>query len=164
MVIHGSQGGLRDQMCERVRSSAEQLVKGDGSGLRELLPPAQVQRAVEAEGVKFIDCLFTPLVTLWAFLGQVLGPDRSCTAAVAGLLALLGARAAAEAAAGEKTCDPDPDPGPDPGSDSGAYCKARKRLPQGLVSRLSREAGRELHRKYPAGLLLGGRAVKLVDG
>lgn len=152
MACDGSRGGLRDQVRDRVRCSAARLVEGDGMGLRELLPPDRVQRAVEAEGVRFIECLFTPLVTLWAFLGQVLGPDRSCTAAVARLLALLGARGVEE---GER-CEP--------GSDSGAYCKARRRLPEGLVSRLARESGAGLHRKYPAGLLLGGRPVKMTDG
>ena len=108
--------------------------------------------AVEAEGVKFIDCLFTPVVTLWTFLAQVLGPDRSCRAAVAKLLALLSARA--EAGDDEALCQPD----------TGPYCKARKRLPERLLSRLTCEAGADLHRKHPAGKLLGGRPVKVVDG
>jgi hypothetical protein len=137
-------------LCGQVRSSAGRLVQGDGEGLRELLPADRVQAAVEAEGVRVVDCLYTPLVTVWTFLGQVLGPDRSCRAAVAGLLALLGARGAAADDVG------DPDTGP--------YCKARKRLPEGLVSRLAREAGAALHARCPAGLLLGGRPVKVVDG
>jgi len=149
MVCHGRRGGL----CDKVRSSAQSLVEGDGAGLRELLPPERVAAAVEAEGVKFIDCLYTPLVTLWTFLGQVLGPDRSCAAAVARLLALLGARGAADAGLCD-SCDPE----------TGPYCKARKRLPEGLASRLAREAGAALHGKYPSGLLLGGRPVKVVDG
>ena len=146
MVCHGRRRGL----CDKVRASAQSLVEGDGAGLRELLPPERVAAAVQAQGVKFIDCLFTPLVTLWAFLGQVLGPDRSCAAAVAKLLALLGARGAE----GDELCEPD----------TGPYCKARKRLPEALLSRLARESGADLHRKYPAGALLGGRPVKVVDG
>jgi len=131
------------------------LVEGDGAGLRELLPPGRVAAAVEAEGVKFIDCLFTPVVTLWTFLAQVLGPDRSCRAAVAKLLALLGARGAGDGNDDDEAlCQPD----------TGPYCKARQRLPERLLSRLTREAGADLHRKYPAGRLLGGRPVKVVDG
>jgi hypothetical protein len=91
------------------------------------------------------------LVTLWTFLGQVLGPDRSCRAAVARLLALLGARGAGD---GGDLCAPD----------TGPYCKARQRLPEALLSRLARESGADLHRKHPAGKLLGGRPVKVVDG
>ena len=146
MVCHGR----RKVSCDQVRASAQSLVQGDGAGLRELLPPERVAAAVQAEGVKFIDCLYTPLVTLWTFLGQVLGPDRSCAAAVAKLLALLGARGAAD----EELCEPD----------TGPYCKARQRLPEALLSRLARESGADLHRKYPAGKLLGGRPVKVVDG
>ena len=146
MVCHGR----RKLSCDQVRASARSLVEGDGAGLRELLPPDRVAAAIEAEGVKFIDCLFTPAVSLWAFLAQVLGPDRSCAAAVAKLLALLGARGAADA----DLCGPD----------TGPYCKARKRLPESLLARLARESGADLHRKYPAGALLGGRPVKVVDG
>jgi hypothetical protein len=150
MVRHGRRRGL----CDQVRASARRLVEGDGAGLRELLPPERVAAAVQAEGVKFIDCLYTPLVTLWTFLAQVLGPDRSCAAAVAKLLALLGARGGG--ADEQDLCDPD----------TGPYCKARKRLPESLLARLARESGAELHRKRPAaaGELPGGRPVKVADG
>src|SRR5688500_13361526 len=145
-----SSHGRRGRVCVQVREAKGRLVEGDGAALRELLPADTVQRAVEAEAVKFRDCLFTPLVTVWAFLGQVLDPDRSCRNAVAKLLALLGARGAAS----EGSCEPDTSP----------YCKARIRLPERLVSRLAREAGEGLHRRYPAGKLLGGRPVKVADG
>src|SRR5687768_2594727 len=148
MVRHGRRRGL----CGKVRASAQRLVEGDGAGLRELLPPERVAAAVRAEGVKFIDCLYTPLVTLWTFLAQVLGPDRSCRAAVAKLLALLGVRGAGD----EDLCEPD----------TGPYCKARRRLPESLLSRLARESGADLHRKHPAvaGKPLGGRPIKVADG
>ena len=48
--------------------------------------------------------------------------------------------------------------------DTGPYCKARERLPEKLVSRLARQAGADLHARYPSGLLLGGKKVKMVDG
>src|SRR5437764_6445948 len=35
----------------------------------------------------WLDRVFSPLVTLWVFLGQVLGADHSCRAAVARLIA-----------------------------------------------------------------------------
>jgi hypothetical protein len=145
-----SSHGRRGRVCVQVREAKERLVEGDGAALRELLPVETVQRAVQAEGVRFRECLFTPLVTVWAFLAQVLGPDRSCRAAVAKLLAVLGAREAAD----EDLCE----------SDTSPYCKARRRLPERLAARLAREAGYDLHREYPAGLLLGGRPVKVVDG
>jgi hypothetical protein len=48
--------------------------------------------------------------------------------------------------------------------ETGPYCKARKRLPERLVSRLAKDAGKQLHDRYPAGRLLGGRKVKFADG
>src|SRR5918994_2175769 len=35
----------------------------------------------------WLDRIYSPLVTLWVFLGQVLSPDHSCRAAVARLIA-----------------------------------------------------------------------------
>ena len=102
-------------------------------------------------------------MTLWTFLAQVLSPDGSCRQAVAKLLAFL--------AVGDGD-------GQDVQPDTGPYCKARKRLPETLVAQLARESGMHLHRRHPAagkasaaagkasavGKLLGGRAVKVVDG
>jgi hypothetical protein len=147
MHFHGSHGGLGGKVCD-LRTA---LLDDHGSALCRLLPAESVQPAVEAEGVVFRDCLFTPLVTLWTFLFQVLGPDGSCRAAVARLLALL-------AAGGRDGEDEQLNPATDP------YCKARKRLPERLIARLAKQAGGTLHESYPAGRLLGGRPVKVVDG
>lgn len=151
MCGHASQGRLRGQVSDQVDCMARRAAQGELTQLRHLLPAERVQRAVEAEGVKFRVCLFTPLVTLWTFLTQVLSPDGSCANAVAKLLALLSASAAE---------DDDPSL-----PETGPYCKARQRLPEPLISRLARETGEQLHRRYPAAPgLLGGRAVKIVDG
>lgn len=152
MACHGSHGRLRG----KVSRAAVRLIEDGSAGLRELLPPQAVALAVQAEGVHFRDCLFTPLVTLWTFLTQALSPDGSCREAVAKLLALLSAAAPPQH---------DGDAGDDVDPQTGPYCKARQRLPQGLVSRLAKDAGRELHQSFPSGRrLLGGRKVKVVDG
>lgn len=150
MRSHGSHGGLSG----KVRDARRALTADHSAALRKLLPAEEVQRAVEAEGVWFRVCLFTPLVTLWTFLSQVLSADGSCRSAVAGLLALLVARGGAGDDKQEDPANPATDP----------YCKARKRLPESLVARLAKEAGAKLHADYPAGPLLGGRPVKVVDG
>jgi hypothetical protein len=59
----------------------------------------------------WLDRIFSPLVTLWVFLGQVLSADHSCRAAVARLIAHRLAR-------GQVPCSPR----------TGAYCQARQRL------------------------------------
>jgi len=149
MAFHGSHGRLGGN----INREAKRLVEDNGAGLRELLPATLVQQAVDAEGVGFRDSLFTPLVTLWLFLAQVLSHDGSCREAVAKLLAFLSAQRAAAQSDAEIA---NPQTGP--------YCKARKRLPERLVSRLARETGQQMHGRYPSGLLLGGRKVKVVDG
>lgn len=47
----------------------------------------------------------------------------------------------------------------------GGYCQARQRLPEGVLKRLARKTGRDLHeREMPAAWRRKGRAVKLADG
>jgi Transposase DDE domain len=145
MCCHASHGRLRG----KVSRAAVGLIEDGSAGLRELLPAQVVQGAVEAEVVRFRECLFTPLVTLWTFLTQVLSADGSCRAAVAKLLALLSA--------GVDDVD-------EVDANTGPYCKARQRLPEGLVRRLACQTGRQLHERYPSGRLLGGRKVRVVDG
>jgi hypothetical protein len=60
-------------------------------------------------------------------LGQVLGTDQSCRAAVARLVAHRVAR-------GQRPCS----------ARTGAYCRARKRLPEGFVAAVARRVGRNL--------------------
>ena len=145
MCCHGSQGRLRN----KVRSTRGKLIDEGGAVLRGVLPAERVQEAVEGAGVKYRQCLFTPLVTVWTFLTQVLS-DASCREAVAKLLAMVSAGQSLDA------LDLDPETGP--------YCKARIRLSQPLVTRLTRDAGKALHDKHPSGKLLGGRRIKVADG
>src|SRR5262249_54851901 len=99
------------------------------------------------EAVSYRDRLFSPLVTLWAFLSQVLDPDHSCRAAVARLLAWRAARGLAPCSA-----------------DTGAYCKARRRLPEAVLARLTRATGRQPQDQAPGHWRRNGRTVKVVDG
>jgi hypothetical protein len=114
----------------------------------QLLPAGLVQEALMRSSLVFRDCFYTPLVTLWTFLCQVLCPDASCRAAVAHLLAHLAGQGQ-----GGGT------------SDTGPYCKARERLPESLVADLARTTGANLQRRRPArATLLQGRSVKIADG
>lgn len=124
-----------------------QFAQADGLAFAEVLPAERVEKALQEEGAAWRDCVYTPLLTLWAFLGQVISPDGSCRAAVARVLAWLVSR-------GEPTCTPK----------TGPYCKARQRLPESLFVRLMRETGRALHQGALADWRWRGRRVKLVDG
>src|SRR5215218_9598176 len=118
-----------------------------GAAFADLLPAARVEAALREEGATWRHRVYTPAVTLWAFLAQVADPDRSCRAAVARVLAWLAAQ-------GRPAARPT----------TGAYCKARARLPEGLPRRLARDAGRDLHRAATAGWQWRGRRVKVADG
>jgi putative transposase len=95
------------------------------------------------------DVVYTPAVTLWAFLSQMLftGAQRSCVAAVARVSVLW-------ASLGQKICD----------GNSGAYCRARHKLTEGLVQRLVRETSETCEAQTPDAWLWGSRHVWLVDG
>jgi hypothetical protein len=97
--------------------------------------------------VEFRERLYTPLLTLWTFLYQALSPDPSCRAAVARLLAFLGARGDGSASA-----------------DTGPYCKARERVPEAVVADLARQSGQKLQGRFPTTGLLQGRPILLADG
>jgi hypothetical protein len=115
--------------------------------LTKLLPQEQIEAALARHEVHYRQRLYTPLVTIWTFLYQVLTPDQSCRAAVARLLALL-------CLAGEGLAS----------AATGSYCKARQRLSELLVADLARDSGRDLHHQIPTTGLLNGRPLLLGDG
>ena len=93
------------------------------------------------------DRVYTPLITLWVFLGQVLSVDHSCRGAVARLVAHRVSR-------GLAPCS----------SRTGAYCRARKRLPERFFATIARAIGRELSDRAEQRWLWKGRRVYMFDG
>ena len=104
-------------------------------------------RVLTAEAGPTRDRIFTPLVTVATFLGQVLSDDHSCQAAVDRLIAWRAAR-------GLPPCSPD----------TGGSCKARQRLPEALLPQLVRDSADALQDEAAAGWLVHGRRVVLADG
>jgi len=137
------------QQCQvsHVKKCRQHLVVDHDLCFTKLLPRKQLELAIEEHYVCFRERLYTPLVTIWTFLYQVLAPDQSCRAAVARLLAYL-------CVSGHDTANPKTDP----------YCKARQRLPEELVADLARQSGQALHQRVPSTKLLGGRPIKIADG
>jgi Transposase DDE domain len=113
--------------------------------LQEILSTDQVEQAIAAEGIRFRDRLFTPLVTFWTFLIQVFTADASCQTALSRLIAWLAGQ----------DCSL-------PSSNTGGYCKARQRLPESLLTRLSKEVARQA--AATGDWLWHGHRVRLVDG
>ena len=95
----------------------------------------------------WLDRIFSPLVTLWVFLGQVLSADHSCRAAVARLLAH-------RLAQGQSPCSPE----------TGAYCQARQRLPEAFFADVARHTGQALDAKAGPQWLWKRRRVYIYDG
>jgi hypothetical protein len=125
----------------------QQLRQARGLPFAEHLPAGLIHRTARRLGVCFRQRLYTPAVTLLAFLSQALDHDHSCRQAVARLLAF-------RSASGLRPCSPD----------TGAYCKARGRLPEGLLRELARASGRRAAAQAPPAWLWKGRHVKVVDG
>jgi hypothetical protein len=112
-----------------------------------LLPESAIQEAIDELKIKYRRRLFDPIVTLWAFLSQVLDADKSCHNAVSRIIAYL---------VNEK--------GEIPSTDPSAYCQARLRLPEELLQKLFGKVARDLEDKVTTEDLWCGRHVKVIDG
>jgi hypothetical protein len=122
----------------------------EGLPFAAVLTEAQIQRAADEEGVAFgtgRNDVYTPAVTLWGFVGQVLAGRKSCVAAVARIIVLLTAM-------GRPPCS----------AATGAYCKARAKLPEKFLRRLTYQVGAELEDQAPAHWRWHNRRVLLADG
>ena len=126
---------------------ARRFQQAGGLPFSELLKPERVAQALAALGIEFRERVYTPVVTLWMFLSQVLSPDHSCREAVARLLAW-------RLAQDQAPCSPE----------TSSYCDARQRLPLELVQRLVRETGHALDQQAQDEWLWKGRHVKIADG
>ena len=73
-----SQGRFRQQ----VRFLQHQFLQDGNLPFSDILSTGLIEQALTALQVGLVDCVYTPLVTLCVFLGQVLSADHSCRAAV----------------------------------------------------------------------------------
>jgi len=117
--------------------------------LAEVLSEADVVRIFAEEKVSFgklAHSFWTPAITLWAFLWQVISPDKSCRQVVANVLMSFAL-----------SYEPED-------IDTGLYCRARAKLPSAVLQRLALHVGQGLERVAPQDWLWHGRHVQLVDG
>lgn len=125
----------------------EQFSSAPGLPFSDALSKERITEVLQQWGVEYRDRLYTPWVTLWVFLSQVLSADQSCRNAVARLLSF-------RVAQGLSRCS----------TRTNTYCDARQRLPEQLIEWLVRQTGRELQQQAPTEWRLTDRPVKLVDG
>jgi hypothetical protein len=138
-----SQGRFRQQVGFLQR----QFLQDGDLPFSNVLSQDIVAQALTAMNTFWRDRIYSPLVTLWVFLGQVLSADPSCRAAVARLIAHRISR-------GQCPCS----------AETGAYCQARKRLPEKLFSDVARQTGRTLDSKVDSDWLWKKRRVLAYDG
>jgi len=138
-----NQGRFRQQ----VRFLRRQFLQDGDLPFTDVLTQGIVTQALTTINVLWNDRIYTPLVTLWVFLGQVLRADQSCRAAVARLIAH-------RLSHGESPCS----------AETGAYCQARKRLPERFFSAVACLVGRALDARVSPKWLWKGRRVYMFDG
>jgi hypothetical protein len=136
-------GRLRPQ----VRFLQRQFLQDGKLPFTDVLSERMVEQALKALDFAWLDRVYSPLVTLWVFLGQVLSQDHSCRAAVARLIAH-------RVSQGQSPCS----------AETGAYCQARKRLPEKFYSDVARKTGQALEDKSDDRWLWKGRRVLAYDG
>jgi hypothetical protein len=137
----------RSTIGHRVKILKQKFMHSVGLPFRELLPEHLFEEALAAEGVTYRERLYSPMVTVWAFLSQLLDQDNSCANAVSRIIAWLASEG-------------QPLPSPDPSG----YCQARQRLPEGLFRRLLHTVSERLQGQVSAAHLWHGHRVFLVDG
>jgi hypothetical protein len=138
---------IHGRFQQQVRFLQHQFLQDGNLPFSDILSTEVIELALTALQVTWVDRIYTPLVTLCVFLGQVLSADHSCRAAVARLMAYRVARK-------ERACC----------AATGAYCQARKRLPEEFFSRIARQTGRRLNENVDARWLWKNRHVYIFDG
>lgn len=111
------------------------------------LPASDIADLCEKFGYQFRDRIFTPVITLWLFLGQTLSADHSCRDAVMRLNAWRVER-------GKKSVS----------TDSKSYTAARQRLPENMVAELARQSGRNCQKASKKNWQWKARCIKMADG
>src|SRR5439155_20898622 len=139
---HTLPGSFRDQATFLRR----QFLQDGDLPFTDVLTEDTLAHALATVG-GWLDGIFSPLVTLWVFLGQVLSADHSCRAAVARLIAH-------RLAQGQSPCS----------AETGAYCQARQRLPESFFADVARQTGHALEANVDPQWLWKGRHVYLCDG
>jgi hypothetical protein len=138
---------IRGRFREQVGFLRRQFLQDGELPFTDALSESAVAQALKALDIVWLDRIYSPLITLWVFLGQVLSQDHSCRAAVARLIAHRVSR-------GQRPCS----------AETGAYCQARKRLPEEFYADVARKTGQSLDNSVKKEWLWKGRRVLTYDG
>jgi hypothetical protein len=121
--------------------SLSQLREAFGS----MIPDALLSR--ENQGAGSRQRLFSPLITFWAFLAQVLSPNSACREAVRKVQAWWTLRSCTQMS-----------------PDTSAYCQARARLPDKTLRHIHAHLVGRMEANAPSDSRWLSRELKIVDG
>lgn len=112
-----------------------------------LKPSGKVEKTCREVGYEYRDRIYTPMITVWLFISQVLSRDHSCQQAVNRFNAYRVAKGLHKVA-----------------SKTTAYCNARARLPEKLFQELLHWTAQQCEEAVSEAWLFRGRVVEMVDG
>lgn len=130
---------------KHAKSIIERIRKSEGLPFGDLLSKELINRQLDEH--QYRDRIFTPAMTIFAFLMQVMGEDQSCQQAVAQVIAHYARDSESL-----------------PSANTAAYCKARQRLPEKYLSGLAKATAVELEQTTTPSMLWRNRHIKLPDG
>lgn len=125
----------------------DKFARDSGLPFGRLLTRDYVLSVLEAEGHKYQNRLFCPLVVLWGWLSQCLSQDKTLNEAVSRILAH-------RVSIGLPACSPN----------SASYSNARARFPLNAMARMARDIGCSVHGSRDTKWDWHGRPVYLADG
>jgi Transposase DDE domain len=141
-------GNLRKSApLAQVSSEIIQIIKKEGLLFQDAFEDRALSLLIRKYFPNFRERIFSPSTTLFAFLSQMLSPDKSCAETVARINA-------ERAAKGLELISPD----------TSAYCKARDRMPENFIQELATDTASAIEEKTPIEWLWKGRRTKLIDG
>ena len=134
-------------MIQGVEILRRKLSQRAGKPFANILNEKVIEEAIVQAKLKGSNRLFTPIVTIWTFLYQVLEPDKSLANAVKQIRSCLTVEGAEV-----------------PSLNTGGYATARKRLPEKMLEWLFEHTGETLTAEAAPEQRWQGRYVKVLDG
>lgn len=118
-----------------------------GLPFQKVLPASKIEQSMQEAKKHYRKRVYTPSVTVWALVSQMLNKDKSCKNAVSRVIV-------DRISKGESI----------PSSDPSAYNQARQRFPEQALNDLTLQSGQDLEARVPRGKLWKGRHVEIIDG
>jgi Insertion element 4 transposase N-terminal len=134
-------------MTNRAEILKQKFENSVGLPFQELLGQDFIEQILKEQGINYRNTVYTPVVTIWAWLSQVLDNDKSLRNTVGRVLSWL-------AESNIKL----------PSVDTGAYTKARQRLPSSVLEAMLAESAQQLQALVPPENYWCGHRLQAFDG